>query len=110
MDYLEVLANIRVVAVAPGCVKTPIWTSDKLPWLDEAVDTWVSTESVVETMIDLITNPKHVGGTILEVGVDVVRPVHLLNDPGPSGRGHTVAGIGAAVADVGKYVQVNFGQ
>ena len=40
---LEASRNIRVVAVAPGVVKTPIWTADKLSWVNEEVDAWVST-------------------------------------------------------------------
>jgi 3-hydroxybutyrate dehydrogenase len=48
-------------------------------------------------MLDLVekdscTAGKIEGGTILEVGKDQVRLVAELNDPGPSGPGHTVAG------------------
>ena len=72
-----------MTGVAPGIVKTPIWTEDKLLWVDEGVDKWVTTDQVASTILNLITNKEHVGGTILEVGVDSVRPVTELNDPGP---------------------------
>ncbi|RAL06664.1 uncharacterized protein BO97DRAFT_447404 [Aspergillus homomorphus CBS 101889] len=35
-------AGIRVTAVAPGIVKTPIWSQDKLALVDESVDEWVT--------------------------------------------------------------------
>jgi 3-hydroxybutyrate dehydrogenase len=35
LGYLEPEFGIRVNAVAPGVVKTPIWTQDKLRLVDE---------------------------------------------------------------------------
>lgn len=43
---------------------------------------------------------KIAGGTILEVGKDQTRLVAELNDPGPSGRGHTARGIPQAMGEV----------
>jgi 3-hydroxybutyrate dehydrogenase len=43
---LEPKLNIRVNAVAPGCVKTPFWTADKLTWVNEDVDSWVTAGQV----------------------------------------------------------------
>lgn len=110
LGHLEPTINVRVNGVAPGLVKTPIWTDDKLKWVDENVDEWVTTKQVVETIIDLITNKDHVGGTILEVGADRVRPVTELNDPGPDGKGHTVQGLGTAFASVYDQIGKNFGK
>jgi len=110
LGHLETTINIRVNGVAPGLVKTPIWTEDKLLWVDESVDKWVTTKQVADTVIDLITNKDHVGGTIIEVGVDSVRPVTELNDPGPSGAGHTVQGLGTAFAGVYDQIGKNFGK
>ena len=110
LGNLEPSINIRVNGVAPGLVKTPIWTEDKLLWVDEEVDKWVTTEQVASAILDLITKTEHVGGTILEVGVDSVRPVTELNDPGPSGRGHTVQGLGTAFGGVYKLIEQNFGK
>ena len=47
--------NVRVVAVAPGIIKTPIWleSPDKMRLLTEN-DTWISPEFVAETMCSLI--------------------------------------------------------
>lgn len=110
LGTLEPSINIRVNGVAPGLVKTPIWTKDKLSWVDEEVDVWVTTEQVASTILDLITKKEHVGGTILEVGVDRVRPVTELNDPGPQGRGHTVQGLGTAFGGVYDLIEQNFGK
>jgi NAD(P)-dependent dehydrogenase (short-subunit alcohol dehydrogenase family) len=110
LAHLEPTLNIRVNAVAPGTVLTPIWSTDKAAWHDDSVDTWVTVEKVVDVMMELITKPEFVGGTVLEVGVDVVRPVNELNDPGPSGRGHTVAKIGEGFAEVYSLIEQNFGK
>ena len=90
---------IRVNAVAPGVIKTPLWTEhpEKLKWIKQDQDEWVTAEDVADVMLDLIQKPEHVGGTVLEVGKNQVRPVTVLNDPGPKGAGHTVSG-----ADIGE--------
>lgn len=110
MAYLEPTVNIRVSAVAPAIVKTPIWTEDKLAWVEEGVDEWVTAKKVADTMIDLITNEAHVGGTILEVTVEKVRPVNELNDPGPEGKGTTVAKVGDAFGGVFELIKEQFGK
>jgi NAD(P)-dependent dehydrogenase (short-subunit alcohol dehydrogenase family) len=107
---LEPKLNIRVNAVAPGCVKTPLWTQDKLTWVDEEVDTWVTAEKVAQVMLDLVQDPKNVGGTVLEVGVDKVRSVQELNDPGPQGRGHTLERLAGATTDVYGLIESQFGK
>ncbi|KAH8657710.1 NAD-dependent 15-hydroxyprostaglandin dehydrogenase [Xylariales sp. PMI_506] len=85
---------IRVTGVAPGVIKTPLWTEnpEKLKWIDTERDEWVTAEDVAEVMLDLIQKPEYIGGTILEVGKNQVRRVEVLNDAGPKGAGHTVSG------------------
>lgn len=79
------IPTIRVTAVAPGVVKTPLWTAnpEKLKWIDEAVDDWVAPEEVAERMLDLILKKEYVGGTVLEVAKGHARLVENVNDPGP---------------------------
>lgn len=87
------LPPIRVNAVAPGVVKTPLWTENKqkMKMINESVDEWTTPEEVAQVMIDLIEKEENHGGTILEVGKAQVRRVEAVNDPGPSGSGHTVS-------------------
>lgn len=110
MATMEPTINIRINGLAPGLVKTPIWTKDKLAWVDEKVDKWVTVEQVVDVIIDLITNKEHVGGTILEVGANSVRPVTELNDKGPEGEGFTVQGLGDAFGGTYALIEQNFGK
>ncbi|KAF5546163.1 15-hydroxyprostaglandin dehydrogenase [Fusarium phyllophilum] len=96
------LASIRVTAVAPGVIKTPLWTEhpEKLAWIDGAKDEWVEPEDVALAMLSLIEKDEYVGGTVLEVGKGQTREVLVLNDVGPSGSGHTVSGLGKGVEEV----------
>ncbi|KAF5586238.1 15-hydroxyprostaglandin dehydrogenase [Fusarium pseudocircinatum] len=96
------LASIRVTAVAPGVIKTPLWTEhpEKLAWIDGAKDEWVEPEDVALAMLSLVEKDDYVGGTVLEVGKGQTREVHVLNDVGPSGSGHTVSGLKKGVDEV----------
>ena len=103
--------NIRVAAVAPGVIKTPLWTPDKAKVVTDA-DEWVLPEEVAEAMISLIEQDEVVspascdgpsirvkGGTIIEVSKGSVREVKVFNDPGPSGPGNTATGKEALEQD-----------
>lgn len=96
------LSSIRVTAVAPGVIKTPLWTDnpDKIKMIDSAKDVWVEPEEVAAVMLSLIENNEHVGGTILEVGKNQVRRVEVLNDMGPSGAGHTVSALAKGTDEI----------
>ena len=85
---LETLFGIRVNAVAPGLVRTPIWTEhpEKLKNLDLSQDAWVTPQEVAEAMLDCVENKSRVGGTIVEVGAGQTREVAVYNDPGPDPR------------------------
>lgn len=107
---LEPKLNIRVNAVAPGRVKTPLWTKDNLTWVNQDFDRWVTPQQVAEVMLDLITNEKNVGGTILEVGGGGIRVVEMLNDPGPQGKGLSSEEVAGASTNVYQLIESNYGK
>ncbi|QSZ37575.1 hypothetical protein DSL72_008673 [Monilinia vaccinii-corymbosi] len=81
------IPKVRVSAVAPGLVKTPLWLDnpEKMASLAEGDpdnSAWITPEFVAEVMLELIESEGYLGGTILEVG-KVVRKVEAFNDPGP---------------------------
>ncbi|KAM0552456.1 hypothetical protein ACHAPJ_008017 [Fusarium lateritium] len=77
--------GIRVNAVAPGVVRTPLWTEhpEKLKFVDETQDAWVTPYEVAQAMLACVENDDNVGGTVLEVGKNNTRQVGVFNDPGP---------------------------
>ncbi|GKT51041.1 15-hydroxyprostaglandin dehydrogenase [NAD(+)] [Colletotrichum spaethianum] len=82
---LEETDGIRVNAVAPGVVRTPLWTEnpEKLINLDADQDGWVTPHEVAEAMLRCVEEDSLVGGSILEVGKNQTRLVQTYNDTGP---------------------------
>ncbi|RFU26030.1 hypothetical protein B7463_g10315, partial [Scytalidium lignicola] len=102
------LPKIRVVGVAPGLIKTPLWTEhpEKLKAFGKHSETdpeWVTPEAVAEVMLELVEKEEHVGGTILEIARGV-RKVEVFGDPGPVLSGNFVPASSSAslVEDVWK--------
>lgn len=98
---LEESHGIRVTAVDPGLVKTPIWIEDeeKLKMLNqegEEADGWVTPEEVAQVMMacvqdnEFISGEDHIpikGGSCLEVAMGAVREVPEFNNIGPFALG-----------------------
>lgn len=113
MADLEPLHGIRVTAVLPGVVKTPLWTDhpEKLKVVREGTDEWVTPEEVAQVMLACVKDDEIdatfsgsgrkeemipiKGGTCLEVLAGTVRDVPLFNNVGPYATGRP----GAAVSD-----------
>ncbi|KAL5339008.1 transmembrane amino acid transporter protein-domain-containing protein [Aspergillus crustosus] len=114
---LDSRKGIRVTAVAPGVIKTPLWTDhpEKLKMVDDSKDAWVTADEVATVMLSLVqqdtvsevigqkegegeTAFPVSGGTILEVS-KTVRSVSPYNDPGPGTRPGNTVSTAAAVED-----------
>ncbi|KAL1632668.1 hypothetical protein SLS56_003365 [Neofusicoccum ribis] len=85
MAPLEPSAGVRVNAVAPGVIRTPLWMEnpEKLMFVDQERDGWATAEEVAEAMVKCIEDERLVGGTVLEVGKGCTRRVEIFGDPGP---------------------------
>jgi 3-hydroxybutyrate dehydrogenase len=88
------LPKIRVNAVAPARILTPLWTDnpEKMKMVDLNRPGWVTPEDVAKVMIDLVEKEENVGGTVMEVGASV-RKVEAFNDPGPKAGGNSVDSV-----------------
>ncbi|KAI1633823.1 short-chain dehydrogenase [Biscogniauxia mediterranea] len=82
---LEASHGVRVNAVAPGVVRTPLWTEhpEKLVYVDAERDGWVTPEEVAAAMLRCVEDDAVPGGSVLEVGKGCTRLVQTYNDPGP---------------------------
>jgi NAD(P)-dependent dehydrogenase (short-subunit alcohol dehydrogenase family) len=104
LDGLEASHGIRVNAVAPGIVKTLLWTekeqAHKLAFIDEKVDEWVTTSEVARAMLRLAEDPEMIGGTVLEIGHGQERKIPLTGNTGPSGPGMTLSNAGVSIEEV----------
>lgn len=82
---LEGVAGVRINAVAPGIVKTPIWMEDegKLANVDQEKDAWVTPREVAEAMLRCAEDEGFKAGSVWEVGAGRVREVGMFGDPGP---------------------------
>lgn len=112
MGPLEKLANIRVTAVAPGIVETPMFRNSILAdAMAEGSDDLVLPEQIAQVMVDLIQKEENVGGTILEVGTDDVRVVERLRDPGHQGKkGCTVSNPRVLYEATEKLIESEYGK
>jgi NAD(P)-dependent dehydrogenase (short-subunit alcohol dehydrogenase family) len=99
---LEARFGIRVNGVAPGLIKTPLWTNhpERLQFVEDGKDEWATPEEVAEAMLRCLVDEDLPGGSILEVGKDQTRKVEAFNDPGPSGPGHTASNLLEKYEDV----------
>jgi 3-hydroxybutyrate dehydrogenase len=115
LSTLEGSHGIRVTAVLPGSVKTPLFTEhpEKLQALDEDKDAWVTPERVAEVMLACVKDnsiAKYAptdggengdaitihGGSCLEILTRRVRDVPMFNNVGPYADGE----LGATASNV----------
>ncbi|KAI5920382.1 short-chain dehydrogenase [Camillea tinctor] len=109
MAKLEGAHGVRVSAVAPGVVRTPLWTEhpEKMINLDAEQDGWVTPEEVADAMLRCVEDAGVPGGSVLEVGKNSTRLVGVLNDPGPDmdpAGGLVVRNLDKGVAEVKEWL------
>lgn len=111
LGQLDETHGIRVTAVDPGIVKTPIWTEhpEKNKVLNQKAEDdneWVTPQEVAEVMLACVEKSTLetgvpgeppiaiTGGSCLEVLAGTVRDVPLYNNPGPFALGRKGAQAG----------------
>ncbi|KAB5528975.1 NAD-dependent 15-hydroxyprostaglandin dehydrogenase [Coniochaeta sp. 2T2.1] len=86
--------GIRVVAVAPGAVTTPLWTTDPDKMAMKAVaDKFIEPEEIAEAMLALCEDEKYGDGTVLETLKNHRRVVPLYGNVPPQGEGMQITGF-----------------
>ncbi|OAL50326.1 NAD(P)-binding protein [Pyrenochaeta sp. DS3sAY3a] len=86
MQPLEELAGVKVVAICPGLVKTPLWTSnaeasDRFQ-MDDSL--FLTAESVAQAELKLVKEGQYGGGTVYEISLfgERVVPEWNISPPG----------------------------
>lgn len=104
MAQLHDMGGIRVIGVAPGVVRSPLFTDhpEVMRYIDPSKDCMLEPEDVGRAMMAVATDLKYPAGTILEVADinDNWREVNMLNDPGPRGAASWNSNKNLALADV----------
>ncbi|KAF2398046.1 NAD-dependent 15-hydroxyprostaglandin dehydrogenase [Trichodelitschia bisporula] len=98
---LEGSLGIRVNAVAPGGVYTPMYTTEphKGRLVDFEKDMWLTAEEVAIQMMRLLEDDDLPGGTILEVTKEP-RVVPAWNNPGPKPEHTTISTMDVVMDEV----------
>lgn len=88
MEPLYASLGIKVNGVAPGVIKTPLWTDhpEKMKMVDEQVDEWVTPEEVAEQMLRCAEDEAVGAGVVWEVLKDQYRVVDWKDAPPPKVR------------------------
>lgn len=93
MAPLQQEFGIKVVAVAPGMVQTPLWTNnpDKMKAITPD-DVLITPEELARVMLDVVQKDEYQGGTVLEALKNKTRRVEV-ESPLPSGPGSTMSNM-----------------
>lgn len=85
--------GIKVVAVAPGNVATPLWTEDTKKVFRSGEDVLIEPEELADVMLRVVEGADYPGGTVLEVIKGRTRYL-AVDSPVASGPGATTSNMG----------------
>lgn len=93
MAPLEAAYGIKVNGVAPGLIKTPLWTDhpEKIKTIDEELDSWTTPEEVAAQMVRCLEDEAIGAGVIWEVLQGKYRVVDWKDVKAPEGPGSGIA-------------------
>ncbi|KAE9972342.1 hypothetical protein EG328_005079 [Venturia inaequalis] len=103
MADLDAKLGIKVSAVAPGLVRTPLIydSPERSQLVDFDKDAFSTPEEVAQNLLRLCIEDALPGGTILEVAAgNQTRSVMAFNDPGPQGEGHAPSNYQVGIDEV----------
>ncbi|OIW31252.1 short chain dehydrogenase [Coniochaeta ligniaria NRRL 30616] len=87
--------GIRVCAVAPGAVTTPMWSEDAdKKGMKAEEDLFIEPEEIADAMLELCERGEYGDGTVLEALRGVRRVVPLYGNVPPAGEGMSITGFG----------------
>ncbi|RDW94818.1 NAD(P)-binding Rossmann-fold containing protein-14 [Coleophoma crateriformis] len=89
---LERLEGIKVVGIAPGLVRTPLWTDypEKMEQFGYTMASSITAEDVAKAMADAITDGKVLGGLSMSVSTSGTRLLGTWNIEAPKEDGTSV--------------------
>lgn len=103
MADLDGKLGIKVSAVAPGLVRTPLIFDypEKAQLVNFEEDAYLTPDEVAQSLLRLCVEDALPGGTVLEVSAgSMTRSVMAFNDPGPQGVGHVASNYQAGIDEV----------
>jgi NAD(P)-dependent dehydrogenase (short-subunit alcohol dehydrogenase family) len=103
MEDLDAKLGIKVSAVSPGLVRTPLIfdNPEKAQLVNFENDPFITPDEVAQNLYRLCVEDELAGGTILEVAAaGKTRVVPAFNNPGPQGEGHIASNYQAGIDEV----------
>jgi len=100
--------GVRVNGVAPGLIKTPLWTDhpEKLQYIG-AGDVWITAEETAERVLECVVSDEVGPGVVWEVLKGRARKVQERNDVGPVGDGSVASDYGKGLQEVFGWLQAD---
>lgn len=94
MSEADEQEGIKVVAICPGVVMSPLWTDredNKMKQFDVEKNPYLTPEDIGKSIVNLVTKGEYPGGTVMKRDV----PGEEIVFEGGGGRGRSKALLGA---------------